>query len=192
MSFDLGNIIGILVIGIIIAIVNEISQSFYRNYCRGHYYKLAVARALKVNKPLIVLGCPHNGLGSRFHGPAYGSGNFVIDVSGCTKGICEDVIERSALKSFKAFESNSCVVFVSCVLEYVDKNEITQTIEEIKRVAGCEKNIFVVTVGTSSISSYYYTSNNNGKHRDRTYRVFLNAPPHGDFEYHELNEKKDT
>jgi hypothetical protein len=192
MSLGMGTVIGIAVAAIIVVIFNELGQSYYRNYCRSYYYKMAAKHALKIGKPLIVLGCPHNGLEAKLHGPAYGPGNFTIDISGCTKGICEDVMERSALKSFKAFLDNSCVVFISCVLEYLEENEIKQTIQEIERVAGDQKNIFVVTVGTSSLSAYYYTSNNNGKHKDIAHRVFMSSPPEGPFKYQEINQKKST
>lgn len=188
-SFGVETVIGIAVVIIIILIFNEIFQSYYRNYYRGSYYKMAAERALEIDKPLIVLGDPHNGIGSKFHGPAYGEGNFVIDISGCSKGICENVIERDALASFRAFEDNSCVVFVSCVLEYIDQKDIDATIEEIKRVAGSPDNIFVVTVGTASWASYYYRYSNGGKHKDVPRRVFISAPPVGDFKYNEIKQK---
>jgi hypothetical protein len=188
MTVGVGAVFGISIVLIIILIFNEIGQSYWRNYYRGNYYKLATARALATDKPLIVIGCPHNGLGSKFHGPAYGSGNFVIDISGCTKGICKDVMERDIVDSLKVFEDNSCVIFVSCVLEYVEN--IVDAIKEIKRVAGSPDNIFIVTVGTSSWVSYYYSFNNCGKHEDVTRRVFLSAPPNGDFKYQDLGKKK--
>lgn len=190
MGFGVGTVIGIAVVILIILIFNEIGQSFYRNYYRGYYYRLAVDKALKIDKPLIVVGCPHNGTDSKLHGPAYGSGNFMIDISGCSKNICQDVMERDIVDSLKVFEDDSCVIFISCVLEYV--TNIKEAIKEIKRVAGSLDNIFVVTVGTSSWASYYYTNNNGGKHKDVPRRVFINSPPNGDFEYQELGQKKKT
>jgi hypothetical protein len=187
MSLGMGTVIGIAVVALIIIIFNEIGQSYYRNYRRSYYYKMAAKHALKIDKPLIVIGCPHNGLGAKFHGYAYGPGNFTIDISGCSKGVCEDVIERDIVDSLKTFEDNSCVVFVSCVLEYVEK--IDEAIKEINRVAGDQKNIFIVTVGTSSLISYYYSYSNGEKHKDIPLRVFLSAPPTGVFKYQTLGEK---
>jgi hypothetical protein len=187
MSLGMSTVIGIAVVALIIVIFNEIGQSYYRNYCRSYYYKMAAKHALKIDKPLIVIGCPHNGLGSKIHGSAYGPGNFTIDISGCSKGICEDVMEKDIVDSLKTFEDNSCVIFVSCVLEYVEK--IDEAIKEINRVAGDQKNIFIVTVGTSSLVSYYYSYSNGGKHKDIPLRVFLSAPPDGDFKYQTLVEK---
>lgn len=184
----MSTVIGIAVAALIVVIFNEIGQSYYRNYCRSYYYKMAANHALKIDKPLIVIGDPHNGLGAKFHGPAYGPGNFTIDISGCSKGICEDVMERDIVDSLKVFEDGSCVVFVSCVLEYVEK--IDEAIKEIKRVAGSSDNIFIVTVGTSSYSSYYYSYSNGGKHQDKPLRVFISAPPEGEFKYQALGEKK--
>jgi hypothetical protein len=188
MSLEMGAFIGIAITALIIVIFNEIGQSFYRNYRRKYYYKIAESHALKMDKPLIVVGCPHNGIGSTLHGPAYGPGNFTIDISGCSKGLCEDVIEQDIVDGLKEFEDNSCVVFISCVLEYVEN--IDEAIKEINRVAGDQTNVFVVTVGTSSLSAYYYESNNNGKHTDIPLRAFLSAPPEGDFKYQTLGEKK--
>jgi hypothetical protein len=188
MSLGIGTVIGIAIAALIIVIFNEIGQSYYRNYCRSYYYKMAASRALKIDKPLIVIGDPHNGLGAKIHGPAYGSGNFIIDISGCSKKVCNDVMERDIVDSLKVFEDGSCVIFVSCVLEYVEN--IDEAIKEIKRVAGSSDNIFVVTVGTSSYVSYYYSYSNEGKHQDNSRRVFISAPPNGDFKYQDLSEKK--
>lgn len=190
MGLGLGTVIGFILIILILLIGNEVGQSYYRNYYRGHYYKLAAAKALELDKPLIVVGDPHNGKGSNFHGPAYGSGNFVIDISGCTKGICQDVIERNALDSFKIFEDNSCVIFVSCVLEYIDQKDIDATIKEMQRVAGSNDNIFVVTVGAFSWVSYFYLSDKTQKHRDVPQRIFITAPPEGGFKYQEFTQKQ--
>jgi hypothetical protein len=188
MSLGISHVIGIAIVAIIIVMFNELGQSYYRNYCRSYYYKIAVKRALELDKPLIVIGDPHNGLGAKIHGPAYGAGNFTIDISGCSKGICPDVMERDIVDSLNVFNDDSCVIFISCVLEYVEK--IDDAIKEIKRVSGSSDNIFVVTVGTSSIVTYFYSYNNGGKHHDKPLRVFMSAPPVGDFSYQDLREKK--
>lgn len=180
-----GYFTGFIVCTIILILLNELAQSFYRNYYRYKYYQEAVARSLKINKPLIVIGDPHNGIGSKMHGPAYGTGNYIIDISGCSAGICP-TIEQDMTQALKSFDDNSCVIFVSCVLEYLEKNQIKEAIQQLKRVAGSLDNLFVVTVGTSSYSSYFYSYGNRGKKRDRSQRVFLSAPPEGDFNYQEI------
>lgn len=177
---------GVLVLGGVIAIIivlNEIFQSYTRTDARRQLYKLAYDRSITLGRPLIVIGDPHNGLGALLHGPAYGSGSFTIDISGCSKNICADVIERDIIVSLRAFEDNSCVIFVSCVLEYIKDADIETAISEIQRVAGSSNNIFVVTVGSTSLSSYYYSYDNNGKHLDVAARIFKSAPPNGPFKY---------
>lgn len=172
--------VGLIVLALLIT--NEICQSFYRNYRRGLLYKLAYARALNQNRPLIVIGDPHNGVGSWVHGPAYGAGSLVIDISGCLSNEC-NVIKQDIISGLAEFESNSCVIFVSCVLEYLEDSHIERALSEINRVAGSFNNIFVVTVGSASLSAYYYQSSNGGAHTDMSRRVFATAPPHGEFAY---------
>ena len=185
------NVWGVLNLGFIIVVIlilNEICQSYHRNYYRKYTYRTAAKRAVALNKPLIVIGDAHNGIGAKFHGPAYGSGSYVIDISGCSQNICRDVIERDIVVSLNAFEDNSCVVFVSCVLEYIPDCDIKSAIAEINRVAGSDDNIFIVTVGTASGVSYFYSFSNGGKHKDVPMRVFTKAPPYGKFEYANFSE----
>lgn len=188
MTLGITHVVSIVVVVIILVIFNEIYQSNLRNYNRSYLYKMAVTRSLELDRPLIVIGDPHNGIGAKIYGAAYGSGNFVIDISGCSKEICEDVIERDIVDSLKAFHDDSCIIFISCVLEYVEN--IDDSIKEITRVSGSNDNVFVVTMGTSSCASYYYSYSNGGKHTDEPRRVFLSAPPEGNFKYQNFKEKK--
>lgn len=183
-------IIGFIVISIVI--LNEVINSYYRNYNRKHMYRRAALRAIELNRPLIVIGDPHNGLDARFHGSAYGCGSFIIDISGCGKNICEDVIERDVVASLNVFENNTCVIFISCVLEYLDDQSIEHALIEIARVSGERNNVFVVTMGSYSLSSYYYNYINNNKNRDVAKRIFHMVPPYGEFKYtnfSKMNEK---
>jgi ubiquinone/menaquinone biosynthesis C-methylase UbiE len=49
------------------------------------------------------------------------------------------------------------VIFVSCVLEYV--NNIDETIKELYRVSGSKDNLFVVCVNDKSLAAYIYKDN---------------------------------
>lgn len=183
-EFDVSNVISIVIVIVIIILLNEISQTFYRNYNRGIYYKKALDKSLETKKPLIVIGCPHNHLYRNLHREAYGPGNFTIDKNGCSKGICKDIIERDLLKSLRIFEDNSCIIFINCFLEY--ENNIEEVIKEIKRVSGSIDNIFTVIIGTSSIASYYSLPNIS---QDKDIKqVFIKVPPEGNFEYQKVKK----
>jgi hypothetical protein len=171
----------IIVISIIILVllVNEVYEGFLRQTDRQNIFKLAQARALEQKKPLLVYGDPYYGIGSRFFNTfmdGYGCGDETVDLTGCPG--CSNGKKSDILAHLKTKESNSQVIFVSCVLEYVD--EIDQVIKEIIRVAGSLDNVFVVTVGKKSLSAYFYSED------DYKAKNLITAPP----KFNELTYKK--
>ena len=76
----------------------------------------------------------------------------MIDLKSSKK--CKNSIDIDLLEYLKKQENNSLVIFISCVLEYIDN--IEETIKEINRVAN--NNIFIVTVNKYSFSAYFYTA----------------------------------
>ena len=160
---------------ITLLICYEIFFSLHRQYNRVKYYKLALNRSKQIKKPLIVIGDPANGTGSKLFGPAYGYGDYCVDLSGCPKGNSIN-IKGDVVEALKKFGSNSSVIFVSHVLEYVEN--IDECIKELKRVGG--ENLYIVTIGPYCITSYVYYGEST------TRNVFKNNPPNGDFDYFKL------
>ena len=135
--------------------INEIYRGAQRQQDRHQIYTLAESRAQELNKPLLVYGDPYYGIGSRFFNmfmEGYGCGDETVDLTGCP--LCPNCVKSDMLVHLKTKESDSQVIFVSCVLEYLD--DIEETISEMKRVAGSLDNIFVVTVKNNSFSAYLY------------------------------------
>lgn len=163
-------IIYIIVIICAIILANEIYQGAVRQKSRQLIYKQAEARSKELGKPLLVYGDPYYGIGSRFFNlfmEGYGCGDETVDLTGCPK--CPNGVKSDMLAHLKTKKSNSQVIFVSCVLEYLD--DIEQTIEEMTRVAGSLDNIFVVTVKSNSLAAYMYQED------DYKAKNLIQAPP---------------
>lgn len=163
----------VICIVIFFILINELTQGIIRQKHRQKIFKLAQERAKETSKPLVVFGDPYYGLGSRFFNmfmDGYGCGDETVDLTGapnCPRGIKSDILEY-----LKKQKSNSKVIFISCVLEYI-KN-IDQVINEIMRVAGSKDNIFIVTVSQFSLSAYLY--------REDDYKALniIKGPPYQD------------
>lgn len=108
---------------------------FQRNFRRYYYYRQALKKAKKLNKKLLVVGCPWSGgisgkIGLLFK--LYECGDLLIDIK--PKSKCINHIQ-SDLKTFLVQQQNdSFVIFVSVVLEYIE--DIDETIIELDRVSG--------------------------------------------------------
>jgi len=134
-----------------------------RRYARRkHYYKKAYDRAAQLGRPLVVIGDPSGGL---THG--YGCGDVCIDLHGCdcSAQITADITQNIPLRD------DSSVVYVSCVLEYVD--DPASAANEITRVAGSNDNIYVVTVEPWTFTSRMIPGA----------KWIVNGPPVGDFSF---------
>lgn len=143
----------VILVGIIL--INEFIQGIIRQKNRQKVFKMAQKRALEISKPLVVFGDPYNGLGSKFYNlfmDGYSCGDETVDLTGapkCPNGIKSDILEYLQVQS-----SDSKVIFISCVLEYIEN--IEQVIKEIMRVSGGIENIFIVTVSEFTLSAYLY------------------------------------
>ena len=162
-------IIIIIVSLIIILLLNELFQGIYRQKQRNNIYKMAEARSKEINKPLVVIGDPHNGYGSKFYNKfmvGYGCGDVTIDLTGCPQ--CPNGVKMDIYEYLKTQDDNSQVIFISCVLEYIDN--IEDVVKELYRVAG-KDNLFIVTVKKLSLAAHIYQESNYGaKH-------IIKAPP---------------
>jgi hypothetical protein len=138
----------------------ELFYTFKRHHKRLKMYKKAKKRSKKLNKKLIVIGDPYNGIAcrifSRFY-KTYGCGDETVDLTGAPK--CPNGIKNDIYKYLKSKPSNYGVIFVSCVLEYIDN--INDTIKELYRVSGSSKNLFIVAVENNTLSAYLYKDKND-------------------------------
>jgi hypothetical protein len=177
-----------IVIGLIL--INELCHSLYRQYQRINIYRMAENHAKKINKELVVVGDPYYGKGSSFYNyfistlevklpilrkflrnfHTYGCGDRTVDLTGapnCPHGIKSDLYDY-----LKTQPDNSQVIFISCVLEYIEN--IEETVKELYRVAGGPQNIFVVTVKDYSLATYFYSQDNYSS------KNIIKAPPEYD------------
>lgn len=115
-----------------------------RRYNRSALYEQALACARRSGKPLVVVGAPDGGVTA-----GYGCGDITIDLfksPSCPNSIAADITKGIPLPD------NSAVVFVSCVLEYVDDYEAA--LRELVRVSG--GNLYVVRVEPWTLTSFLY------------------------------------
>jgi hypothetical protein len=145
------NTIWVLVIGLLAILLNEFIHGFIRQKYRTKIFKLAQQKAISSSKQLVVFGDPYYGFGSRFYNlfmDGYGCGDETVDLTGapnCPNGIKSDILEY-----LKTQKSNEKIIFISCVLEYIDP--IEPVVNEIMRVAGSIDNVFIVTVNEFSLA----------------------------------------
>ena len=110
---------------------------------RTALYREAFALSRQIGKPLLVVGAPDLGATG---GPGYG--DMVVDIrpSSCPNSFVADITERIPLGD------DSCVVFVSCVLEYV--SDLHAALRELRRVAG--DRVFICRVQPWTLAAYLY------------------------------------
>ncbi len=113
-------------------------------------FALAKQRAKALGLPLLVIGDPYNGIMSIVSGPDYECGDVCLDLTGCEqcpiriKGRLEDKIPNINL--------NEYVVFISCVLEYVDDLPLIHTYLSHMN----PNNLFIVNVEWYALTAYIY------------------------------------
>jgi len=118
---------------------------------RRDNFAIAAMRAATLKRPLVVVGDPDTGMHTRLM-RAYGCGDLCIDLTGCT--YCPNAIAADITKPIPEVKDNSAVVFVACVLEYVDDPWAAWA--EISRMAGTVDNVFMVSVQPWTITSALY------------------------------------
>jgi hypothetical protein len=110
---------------------------------RQTVFQQAQARAQLLGRPLVVIGAPDGGVTS-----GYACGDVTIDLapSSCPNALQADITQRTP------FADNSVVVFVSCVLEYV--NDHNAALAEIQRISGGQA--FYCGVEPMTATAYLY------------------------------------
>lgn len=142
-------IILIVVFGIILY---EVILTYTRFQKRKQIFKMVQKRSQETGKPLLVIGDPENGATNYLMGKSYDCGDVCVDLTGCPN--CPNGIKEKVENYLPTLASDSHVVFISCVLEYVSSDQIDSIISQLQRVAG--NDLFVVSVEPLSITALLY------------------------------------
>jgi hypothetical protein len=115
-----------------------------RRLRRTAVYNQAKMHAASINRPLVVIGAPDSGITS-----GYGCGDLTLDIAPtqCPNAMTVDVTKPIPLPD------DCCVVFCSCVLEYVDDH--VAAINEIQRISGGHA-FFVGVEPWSFLTAHFY------------------------------------
>lgn len=114
-----------------------------RRQQRSTIYQSALDTARALSRPLVVVGAPDAGVTA-----GYGCGDVSVDTadSACPAHLRADVTGRLP------FADDSTVVFVSCVLEYVD--DYPAALRELRRISG--RWLYLVRVEPWTLAAYLY------------------------------------
>lgn len=116
-----------------------------RRIKRVHVFERARARARALGRPLVVVGAPDSGPTG-----GYPCGDVTVDIgqSACPVFVRADITQRLP------FDDDSCVIFCSCVLEYV--SDFSAASRELVRIAGEPDNVFLVCVEPWTLTGFFY------------------------------------
>jgi hypothetical protein len=82
-----------------------------------------------------------------------GERDFCVDMNGCPR--CEHHAAADITRGpIPGLADDSAVVFVSCVLEYVE--DVAAAMAEVRRIAGSDDNLFIVTVQPWTFTAALY------------------------------------
>tara|TARA_B100000683_G_scaffold79427_1_gene78426 strand:- start:233 stop:892 length:660 start_codon:yes stop_codon:yes gene_type:complete len=161
---------------------------FVHQMCRQHQrkklFRLAQQASARTRKPLIVVGDPHGGGGSSLWGATYTGGDYCIDLTGCPQETTAVQMKGDVTAMLRTLGDNFGVIFVSCVLEYVD--DIESCLAELERVSG-GSDLFVVTVSPYCLTAWVYGKLWRERNdSSQAKRLFYSAPPAGKFRWREI------
>ncbi len=135
---------------LVFLIVYEILICIIRKLKRRELFKRAQQRAKQTGKKLLVIGDPYNGLASKITGCDYGCGDVCLDLTGCPN--CPVSLKGKLEDHISTINLDTHVVFISCVLEYVDDIDyIMSYLNEMD-----QDDLFVVNVEWYSLMAYFY------------------------------------
>ena len=161
----------VLLIILIFLFAYEVCCWLSRTYTKGVIYKKAVKQAKNTGKPLLVIGNPLGGSTDRIFGQSHGSGDLCIDITGCN-GASSINYKMKAHELLRKLQDNSFIIYSSMVLEYVDEEDIDETIYHILRVGGSPDNIFLIQIQPYALTSLIYKG---------LYRVITHTPTFDDY-----------
>lgn len=133
---------------------------------------MAVEKSRETGKRLFIIGDPHNDNKSLDGKADYGCGDVCLDKeTGCD--LCPQGVKDSLENFLPQLGDNSYVIFVSCVLEYVDNFELMK--KELFRVSGGD--LFVVNIEPNTLKTLLFPNlGYGGKFRRK--RIIYKAPPY--------------
>lgn len=132
-------------------VVAEGIAALVRHRTRTRLFSEAEALARRLGKPLVVVGDPDAGAHTALV-RAYGCGDVCVDLNGCPA--CPVAHRVDLTQSRIPMDDGSAVVFVSCVLEYV--NDPAAAWRELLRVAGSPGNVLIATVQNWTLTGTLY------------------------------------
>ena len=132
--------------------LTEGAFALQRWQARRERYDQAARRAAALHRPLVVVGDPDAGAHTRLY-RAYGCGDLCVDINGCP--LCQVVqVADITAGPIPGIATDSAVVFVSCVLEYVE--DAAAAVHELRRIAGSPENLFTVSVQPWTLTAALY------------------------------------
>lgn len=170
--------IKIILIIIGLFILYEIILTYTRYIRRKQVFQIASDRSKALHKPLLVIGDPDNGTTNHFLGRSYGCGDLCLDITGCIG--CPNGKKYTVEDYLPTLESNSYVIFISCVLEYVETEHLDFIIDEIRRVSGGD--YFIVSVDPLSLTAWFYPTKFLTRESGPN-QIILSEYPDKDFRY---------
>ena len=127
---------GVLILVVLLCVICAVCDKIRKQFQKRTLYQEAQRLATELKLPLVVVGSPSTGsvftrINSRIFNVNYGCGDVCVDVLGCSP--CAQSVEDDLLSYLLKLRDNSCVLFISVVLEYVDLDAVKG---QILRVAG--------------------------------------------------------
>lgn len=164
-----------LLIAVIIILLLTLRELYIilirRKSRRREIFALAQQKAKETGKRLFVIGDPNNDNKSIDGKADYGCGDVCLDKeTGCD--ICPKGVKDDIGNYLPKLSDNSYVIFVSCVLEYVDNFEEVK--KELFRVSGGD--LFIVNIEPYTLKTMLFT--NLGYTKFPRKRVIYSAPPY--------------
>lgn len=144
---NIQRILILLIIIVILLLVSEVYEQYNKKYSHDKIYNDAEKASRIIGRPLMILGDPFKIMQKNI------CGNICIDMDGCPK--CQVSVKGRIEDILPTFKADSHVIFVSCVLEYVD--DIDKVWKELIRIGGTIDNIYVIPSGFCSRANNYKT-----------------------------------
>lgn len=167
----------IIIVLIILYLLYELNDTLDRHRRRRMLCNMARERAKELNRPLIIVGDPHNGNGTYINAVIMGQGygyqvmddEKLIDLYPCAS--CQNkpnTLKGDLCDELKKLNTDSCVIFVCLTLEYI--NNLADTVIELYRVTGSYRNLYINYIDRYALSHTLYKHNVNNK--------IITAPPY--------------
>jgi hypothetical protein len=190
----LSSIVFIGIAFILFIILYELYYGYERHQNRRTIYQLARRQSRETGRPLVIVGDPHNGIGSAFYKRIIGnygyevdSEDILIDLHPCE--VCRHnprVYAMDLQEALKRLPDDSAVIFVSCTLEYIP--DIRGCIVELGRVSGSTANLYINHIQTNTLTSYFYVGTYLFPGCYKTlHRIFKAPPYHPTIVYETIN-----